>query len=78
MHVVLAAEGGYQTFELGGGEIAWLWFAAATAVAAIAVGFALMRTVCGPTPARHGWARSPRRSRRAPWPTCGASSGPSG
>jgi K(+)-stimulated pyrophosphate-energized sodium pump len=45
MPVVLAAEGGYQSFELGAGEMAWLWFAVATAVAAIAVGLVLMRTV---------------------------------
>jgi len=45
MPVVLAAEGGYQSFELGAAELAWLWFAAATALVAIAVGTALTRTV---------------------------------
>jgi len=45
MTVVLAAEGGYQAFELGTVELAWLWFAVATALAALGVGFALMRTV---------------------------------
>ncbi|HSJ46943.1 MAG TPA: sodium-translocating pyrophosphatase [Euzebyales bacterium] len=45
MPVLLAAEGGYQSFELGSGEMAWLWFAVATAVAAIAVGVVLMRAV---------------------------------
>ncbi|HEX6255813.1 MAG TPA: sodium-translocating pyrophosphatase [Euzebyales bacterium] len=45
MPVVLAAEGGYQSFQLGAGERAWLWFAVVTALAAIGVGLALMRTV---------------------------------
>ncbi|MEA2498716.1 MAG: K(+)-stimulated pyrophosphate-energized sodium pump [Actinomycetota bacterium] len=44
MHV-LAAEGGYQTFELGGAEMFWLIFSAVTAVVAILVGFSLMRGV---------------------------------
>ncbi|HEX4904230.1 MAG TPA: sodium-translocating pyrophosphatase [Acidimicrobiales bacterium] len=42
---VLAAEGGYQSFELGGSEWFWLVFSAATAVLALLVGFALMRGV---------------------------------
>jgi K(+)-stimulated pyrophosphate-energized sodium pump len=42
---VLAAEGGYQAFELGGAEMFWLFFSAATAVLAIIVGFSLMRGV---------------------------------
>ncbi|HEX4902670.1 MAG TPA: sodium/proton-translocating pyrophosphatase, partial [Acidimicrobiales bacterium] len=42
---VLAAEGGYQAFELGGEEWFWLIFSAATALLAILVGFSLMRGV---------------------------------
>src|SRR5205807_10103387 len=42
---VLAAEGGYQKFTLGGGEWFWLFFSAATAVLAIVVGFYLVRGV---------------------------------
>ncbi len=42
---VLAAEGGYQTFSLGGAEKAWLVFAMAAAVVAVAVGVYLMRAV---------------------------------
>ena len=42
---ILAAEGGYQVFELGGAEFAWLIFSAATAVLAIVVGFSLMKGV---------------------------------
>ncbi|MGV3758229.1 MAG: sodium-translocating pyrophosphatase [Actinomycetota bacterium] len=42
---VLAAEGGYQAFELGGEEWFWLLFSAGTAVLAILVGFSLMRGV---------------------------------
>jgi len=42
---VLAAEGGYQEFELGGAEWFWLVFAAGTALLAIAVGFYLRRSV---------------------------------
>src|SRR3712207_699222 len=42
---VLAAEGGYQAFELGGAEWFWLIFSAATAVLALLVGFSLMRGV---------------------------------
>lgn len=42
---VLAAEGGYQEFTLGGAEWFWLIFSGATALLAIAVGFYLMRGV---------------------------------
>jgi K(+)-stimulated pyrophosphate-energized sodium pump len=42
---VLAAEGGYQQFELGGAEWFWLLFSAGTAVLAILTGFYLMRGV---------------------------------
>jgi K(+)-stimulated pyrophosphate-energized sodium pump len=42
---VLAAEGGYQAFHLGGAEWFWLFFSAATAVLAVVVGFYLMRGV---------------------------------
>jgi K(+)-stimulated pyrophosphate-energized sodium pump len=42
---VLAAEGGYQVFDLKGGEFAWLFFSVATALLAIVVGFSLMRGV---------------------------------
>ena len=42
---LLASEGGYQVFELGGAEWFWLVFSAATALLAIAVGFVLMRGV---------------------------------
>ncbi|HEV3400739.1 MAG TPA: sodium-translocating pyrophosphatase [Acidimicrobiales bacterium] len=45
MTPVLAAEGGYQAFELGGAEWFWLVFSALTAIVAIVVGFALMRGV---------------------------------
>ncbi|MDP9070045.1 MAG: sodium-translocating pyrophosphatase [Actinomycetota bacterium] len=44
-HLLLAAEGGYQAFELTGTEFFWLFFSAATAVLAILVGFALMKGV---------------------------------
>jgi K(+)-stimulated pyrophosphate-energized sodium pump len=42
---VLAAEGGYQRFNLGGGEWGWLIFSAAVAVLAILVGMVLVRGV---------------------------------
>ena len=42
---VLAAEGGYQEFTLGGAEKFWLAFSGGTALLAIAVGFYLMRGV---------------------------------
>src|SRR5687767_548051 len=45
MPKILAAEGGYQAFELGGGEWFWLLFSAGTALLAILVGFSLMRGV---------------------------------
>ena len=45
MTQLLAAEGGYQNFELGSGEWFWLLFSAATAVLALIVGFGLMRGV---------------------------------
>ncbi len=41
----LATEGGYQVFELAGGEWFWLIFSAATALLALAVGFFLVRGV---------------------------------
>ena len=44
-HFLLAAEGGYQEFELGGTEMFWLWFSVGTALLAIAVGFSLMKGV---------------------------------
>src|SRR5262245_44227496 len=44
MHV-LATEGGYQQFSLGGAEWFWLIFSAATSLLAIGVGFYLMRGV---------------------------------
>jgi K(+)-stimulated pyrophosphate-energized sodium pump len=43
--LILAAEGGYQEFELGGTEWFWLFFAAASALLAIGVGFLLMKGV---------------------------------
>jgi len=42
---LLAAEGGYQAFHLGGGEWFWLVFSAVTAILALAVGFTLMKGV---------------------------------
>ncbi|MGQ0743442.1 MAG: sodium-translocating pyrophosphatase [Acidimicrobiales bacterium] len=42
---LLAAEGGYQTFELGSTEFAWLIFSAITALLALGVGFSLMKGV---------------------------------
>jgi K(+)-stimulated pyrophosphate-energized sodium pump len=42
---VIAAEGGYQVFELGSAEWFWLAFSAGTALLAIIVGFILMRGV---------------------------------
>ncbi|HEX2294048.1 MAG TPA: sodium-translocating pyrophosphatase [Actinomycetota bacterium] len=43
--LLLAAEGGYQEFELGGTEMMWLILSALTAIIAIGVGFSLMRGV---------------------------------
>ncbi len=45
MTTILAAEGGYQTFHLGGAEWFWLVFSLVTALIAIAVGFVLRRGV---------------------------------
>jgi len=42
---IMAAEGGYQAFELGGGEWFWLLFSAGTALLAVLIGFSLMRGV---------------------------------
>ncbi len=44
-NVVVASEGGYQEFTLGGAEWFWLIFSAATALLAIGIGFLLMRGV---------------------------------
>jgi K(+)-stimulated pyrophosphate-energized sodium pump len=43
--LLAAGEGGYQVFELGDTEWAWLIFSALTSLAAIGFGFALMRGV---------------------------------
>ncbi|MFP5318649.1 MAG: sodium/proton-translocating pyrophosphatase, partial [Acidimicrobiia bacterium] len=43
--MIIAAEGGYQAFELGGAEWFWLVFSAGTALLALAVGFTLMKSV---------------------------------
>src|SRR5918999_1105427 len=45
MNHLLASEGGYQAFDLKGGEFFWLLFAVGAAVLAIIVGFSLMRGV---------------------------------
>jgi K(+)-stimulated pyrophosphate-energized sodium pump len=42
---ILAAEGGYQSFELGGAEWFWLVFSVVTALLALGVGYFLMRGV---------------------------------
>jgi K(+)-stimulated pyrophosphate-energized sodium pump len=42
---LLAAEGGYQEFSLGAGEMFWLYFSGLTALIALATGFLLMRGV---------------------------------
>jgi K(+)-stimulated pyrophosphate-energized sodium pump len=42
---IVASEGGYQQFELGGGEMAVLLLSVLAALMAIAVGFQLMRGV---------------------------------
>ena len=47
---VLAAEGGYQAFELHGAEWFWLIFSAATALLALGVGFVLMKGVLAADP----------------------------
>ena len=45
MSHLVAAEGGYQAFHLGGGEWFWLVFAGVSALLALAVGYGLMRGV---------------------------------
>ncbi len=45
IHSLLAAEGGYQTFELGSTEMALLAFSALTALLALGVGLSLMKGV---------------------------------
>jgi len=49
-HLILAAEGGYQSFELTSTEWYWLIFCAVTAVLALIVGFALVKSVIGADP----------------------------
>jgi K(+)-stimulated pyrophosphate-energized sodium pump len=44
-HLLVAAEGGYQAFKLGGAEWFWLLFSAGTAILALLVGFGLVRGV---------------------------------
>ncbi len=42
---LIAAEGGWQDFDLKGGEFFWLYFSAATALLALAVGLVLVKGV---------------------------------
>ena len=52
MFHVLATEGGYQDFSIGGAEWFWLAFSGLTALLAIGVGFYLMRGVLAPDQVR--------------------------
>ena len=75
MPQLLAAEGGYQVFDLAGRDSALLVASLVIALLAIAVGFPLMRGVLAAdqgTPKPEGDRRSP--SRRGPGPTSSASS----
>ncbi len=45
MSQIVAAEGGYQLFQLGGQEWFWLCFAAAVAVVALIIGYVMMQSV---------------------------------
>ena len=62
---VLAAEGGYQEFDLDGGEWLILIGSALTALLALVVGFVLMRGVLAEDEGTPKMRRSPRRSRKA-------------
>ncbi len=42
---LIASEGGFQAFRLGGGEFLWLYFSVASALLALAVGMVLMKGV---------------------------------
>jgi len=44
--VTLAAEGGYQVFNLAGGEWVWLILSAATAILAIVIGIPAVVLLC--------------------------------
>jgi K(+)-stimulated pyrophosphate-energized sodium pump len=48
--MIIAAEGGYQAFELGGAEWFWLIFSALTALLALGVGLVLVRSVTAADP----------------------------
>src|SRR5438132_1864153 len=52
--VTLAAEGGYQVFNLAGGEWFWLILSAATAILAIVIGFVLRQGVLTAAAAKAG------------------------
>ncbi|MFM7065143.1 MAG: sodium/proton-translocating pyrophosphatase, partial [Actinomycetes bacterium] len=45
MPTLFAAEGGYQIFQLGSAEKAWLYFCIAVALVALVVGYAMMKSV---------------------------------
>ena len=76
-HLVLASEGGYQSFKLGGAEFFWLFFAVATAITAILVGFSLMRGVLAADQGTDKMKEIAVRSRKAPSLTSSVSSRPS-
>ena len=71
MTQVLAAEGGYQAFNLSGSEWGWLIFAAIVALVALVLGVVLMRGVLAEDAGHREDAGDRRRhpGRRA-WPTC--------
>ena len=70
----LFATGGYQAFVLGGAERAWLVFALATGLVAIATALYLMRGCSLPTRAPTRCARLWPWSKKAPAPSCAGSS----
>ena len=74
---LLAAEGGYQAFHLGGADKTWLYICLVAGVVGIAAGLLLARNVLGldqGTPKMREIAQAVQEGARH---SCAASSGPS-
>jgi hypothetical protein len=75
---LLASEGGYQVFDLRGGEWAVLFLSALAAVIAIIVGFFLAKNVLAQDEGSPKMREIAERSRKVPPRTCAVSSRRSG
>lgn len=77
MFSLIAAEGGWQSFTLKGGEWAVLWLSAAAALLALGVGFFLVKKVLSESQGSPKMIEIAKAIKRERSPTSSASSRPS-